>query len=472
MAVAIRINGAAAGPNLDLPIDTAVTLTNTNNAGVTTWLWEILDKPPGSTAALTSASTSSTQFTPDVEGSYLIALTTNAGLVDESYGRQVAAVLQIRTRIRIPSFSEEREADPAPGDGWATSVNAILRLLDRYAADPARFVAVNASGGTRAPGDLVRISSVVSVLTGLPGATLLPSFEVADATTAADALSALYLVESVIGGGVGGVTDTSLAVLRRSGMAIVTGTEVAGTRLYLSDAGLLSATPGTFQRELGASIYTSGGQMWVHFDGSLVPSTLQVASLIAPLVGTVANVAAQFRANSVTAWEIDPTTRAWQAVGANRPVRNVADPTTDDDALPLLYADMAYGPPAFVFGVGTVLANTNTNILPPGYDPGNSGVDEIYIPIPSAIEVVSIFIHAAGGGPVGDTTVFSARRNGTDVLQATLAIGSTNASNTVASGSGIPFALADKLSVSAVSGAGITTGPKRVVVTVGYRVRG
>ena len=47
--------------------------------GNASWEWTLLDKPPGSAAALTGASTAAAAFTPDLLGTYRVQLITNGG---------------------------------------------------------------------------------------------------------------------------------------------------------------------------------------------------------------------------------------------------------------------------------------------------------------------------------------------------------------------------------------------------------
>ena len=89
----------------DLSLGYEVSLSNNDNAGVTSWNWELVSKPYTSSAVLNNTSLSTASFTPDVAGSYLIQLMLN-GRVKQ---RVVAAVLTGRLGLRIPAAGESSE---------------------------------------------------------------------------------------------------------------------------------------------------------------------------------------------------------------------------------------------------------------------------------------------------------------------------------------------------------------------------
>lgn len=116
----------------DLVLNSAVTVLNQNNSGITAWQWVIVDKPTNSTAALVSPTSSSTTFTPDIEGTYLIKLVVNAGSVRDQKG---AAVKTANLHYRIPAATETTEFDGYRG--WAKALNTALTLIDDgYSAVP------------------------------------------------------------------------------------------------------------------------------------------------------------------------------------------------------------------------------------------------------------------------------------------------------------------------------------------------
>ena len=106
--------------------------------------WTLLDKPTGSVAVLSSGSGPSTQFIPDIEGTYRVQLIVNSGPTDD-YIDVVAAGVQIdlpswivgdAQKVRIPAWGEKLEFNvrSSPGSGantrgWAYEVNQFLRAI-------------------------------------------------------------------------------------------------------------------------------------------------------------------------------------------------------------------------------------------------------------------------------------------------------------------------------------------------------
>lgn len=164
------------GSNDNLPITppTLVNLHNVNTGGETTFLWSILDQPPGPVDSLSSTVIQNPTFTPLKEGSYLIKLVVNFGLPDEQTDSVIAAVRQVKTLERIPAADETTQDDTS--DGWATSMNSLLRRIDQQLADTGYIVGANASGGSLTAGDVVRVTSGVLIKVGLPGQELVPGY--------------------------------------------------------------------------------------------------------------------------------------------------------------------------------------------------------------------------------------------------------------------------------------------------------
>jgi hypothetical protein len=113
------------GSRDDLVLGVPVILSNQNNTGVASWLWQFIDKPQGSLAALSSSIIPSPLFIPDVEGTYLIKLIVNNGAATDQQG---AAVKTLNLKYRIPAATEEGEFDHTRG--WAPAVNNVLKLID------------------------------------------------------------------------------------------------------------------------------------------------------------------------------------------------------------------------------------------------------------------------------------------------------------------------------------------------------
>lgn len=138
--------GAAAPGNAQRNLwQTKQVFLTCTSAGLGSYVWELLDAPPGSAASINNASAQIADFTPDLPGSYRIRLTVNgggAGNVSTKIGavRKSAAGAAINRSWRTPAFKEQ-----ADETNWDDVVN------DRgYAPDWETIVAdilLNAFGG-------------------------------------------------------------------------------------------------------------------------------------------------------------------------------------------------------------------------------------------------------------------------------------------------------------------------------------
>jgi hypothetical protein len=311
MAATIQINGVAASDD-DLPINVLVQLNDSGGGAV--WLWELLDIPLGSTAALSNPALQNPTFTPDVEGTYLIKLTEDATTTDQ----KIAAVRQLKTRERIPAAGETTENNAA--DGWSKTqgANDWLRLVDNLRADPGVYVAETAVGGLAA-GDVLKVTGIATIKSGLPGVEIVPSVNQALATLAVNVDGALgILVAGVDGSPTPGANE--LVYVRYLGRyAGLVGVPTVGDPVYVDDAGVPSLTAGTVLRQIGqvmdvAATYTmfingsanasSGGSLAgapVLMNGAFAafPSGVNVQALAATLnyiwAGAVGTVPFQIR---------------------------------------------------------------------------------------------------------------------------------------------------------------------------------
>lgn len=261
----IKINGIP-GSNTDLPIDTLVQLDNQNIGGEITYKWEILDQPPGPADILSSTSIQNPTFTPKKEGSYLIRLTVNESLVNEQVDAVIAAILQLKTRKRVPAAGETVEADPI--DGWATDVNIYLRAIDGQLADPGVIVGVNASGGTMNRGTILRVTSGQIIKAGLPGQETVPGFVAAPATSLGSVDELLCVLE----GGVDGTPNPNAGALIRTRFlgrlaAIPLGSGGIGDTVFVSDTAQIALSPGTVRRQIGSIMSINGSDRDIWFDG-------------------------------------------------------------------------------------------------------------------------------------------------------------------------------------------------------------
>jgi len=252
MSATIRINGVA-GSNPDLPLNTPVALTNATAEG--SYLWSIVDQPDGAADALSGTTSPSVTFTPRKEGTYLLRLEVNG---DPAQSNQViAAVRQLKTRIRIPAGSETTEAASAPR-GWATDANTVLGLVDTTRADPG--ILVGQADAALARGDVVRLSGSATIKSGLPGQEVLPVWTKAAADTAGNVRGLLGIVEGAVDGG--SIISGTLMNVRTRGLfqgASVAGSPAVGSVVFLADSvGTMSTAAGTVRRVFARIVSGSG----------------------------------------------------------------------------------------------------------------------------------------------------------------------------------------------------------------------
>lgn len=311
----ITIN-AVIGSDVDLPINTLVQLNNNNIGGEVSYLWEILDQPTGPADVLSSPTIQNPTFTPKKEGTYLIRLTVNQGLPDEDIDTVVGSVLQLKTRKRVPAAGEQVEASTSRG--WALDVNDELRFFHDAAADTGTVVGVNIDASPMAKGTVVRATGSQSIKTGLPGAEDVPGFTPAPATVAGNMDELLLVVEGDIDGS-SPVSAGALGVFRYIGQiqSLALGAGAVGDPVYVSDAAVISVTPGTNLRAVGSIMAVNGANRDIWFSGTtggegaptdrayLVygsPGTLPNANRVDGLLatGAINNIPYTFKAGDVT----------------------------------------------------------------------------------------------------------------------------------------------------------------------------
>jgi len=182
----VQIDGAP-GSNTTLQPGQTVTFSNQNNTGVTTWKWELLDIPAASSATLTAPTAATTNLTLDKQGSYLVRLTVNEGLATQDINAAVAAIRQVRSRIRVPAAGESLEVNAT--DGWAAARNRDLIKLDELLSGGATQMGALINADTPPDtvswkrGDLVAMETVVDINSSAGDATVVPVWRKPESVT-------------------------------------------------------------------------------------------------------------------------------------------------------------------------------------------------------------------------------------------------------------------------------------------------
>lgn len=245
--------GGTPGSNLSYTINTLAQLGNQNNGGETSYLWQIVDQPPGTNDSLSSTSTVNPSFTPRKEGTYLLELIVNLGQADEARNRVLLAVKQLKTGTRIPAAGEQGEAGD---DGHAASVNDLLRLIDTIRADPGLVIAQAISTLTR--NTVVRFAGLATLKTGLPGQESILTCDVALGNASYINVDPLGLIVGRADGSSSTVTAGQLALVRMMGLQTQCGLSGSAQSLvYVSNTGSLSSAPGSIPRRVGKLLTSS-----------------------------------------------------------------------------------------------------------------------------------------------------------------------------------------------------------------------
>ena len=112
-----------------LILNSPITVLNQNDGGVSQWQWTIVDKPTNSAAFLVSPTSSTTTFTPDIAGTYLVKLVVNSGAASNQVG---AGIKTANLHYRIPAATETIEFSTSRG--WAIAANNALATIDSYSS--------------------------------------------------------------------------------------------------------------------------------------------------------------------------------------------------------------------------------------------------------------------------------------------------------------------------------------------------
>lgn len=168
-------------PFASLPV-ALVNLTNLNNVGVVSWLWELVDAPSGSAAALSAPDVPAPTLGPiDLPGTYHVRLSVNAASGDWQIDAEVDEVV-VRARnaagVVIPAVGETVQGG---SDGWADWLSGMNDALVRLStartlqgaydvSTPPRILVAPASGPVElgrniaGAGEVLRLSSVNGAL--------------------------------------------------------------------------------------------------------------------------------------------------------------------------------------------------------------------------------------------------------------------------------------------------------------------
>jgi hypothetical protein len=127
MVATISINGQN-GSRSDIAFGATINLNDAG--GGSSWLWELLSAPPGSTASFSATNIQNPTLGPlDAYGSFRIRVTENGTSTDIA----IAAVRTERMNIRIPATGEEDEFDESGNtDGWSPAMHNALITIDSY----------------------------------------------------------------------------------------------------------------------------------------------------------------------------------------------------------------------------------------------------------------------------------------------------------------------------------------------------
>ena len=134
--------------SIEVTAGTPVVLTNNDDTGILGWQWTMLDLPPGSGTTLSTPNASTSTFTPDITGTYLVELRTYTDVprtTGETIDTQAAGVRYVGSLAwRLPAAGETTQFSAR---GWTDEVNDIL--------DEARTGILNAAGDISGPGSSV-----------------------------------------------------------------------------------------------------------------------------------------------------------------------------------------------------------------------------------------------------------------------------------------------------------------------------
>jgi hypothetical protein len=299
--------GVAGQSRDDLALYTGTNPIQLSDGGVggVSWLWEIIDKPPGSSASLTTPNLSTCNIIDnDVAGSIEIQLTVNGGGNPGEIYRIIAATQialpswvtpSTASLLRIPAFGETTEfnVQSSPGvgansRGWAQEMDQWFRALSAFAFG-------------------VRVEAAGAPVSTDPFYTI--NFAGAGVTSVTDVGSGKVTV--TISGGSGGVG------LSNNGSGVVggpfsvinaTAPVVPATESYFSDLNAQWASLGV---GLASLRVTNGQHQTTHHASGIFETNLVSKPTLAGTIVTASNP---------NTWSFDPIVSGCYAVTRGRTV--------------------------------------------------------------------------------------------------------------------------------------------------------
>lgn len=480
-SAAIEINAVVGSnpPNgTALVVGAVVQLSNADTGGELTYLWEWLDRPEGSLSAFSNPAIENPTFTADSEGTYLIKLTVNRTLPDEVVNTEIAAVKQLKSAIRIPAAAETDEESTTRG--WAEDVNRAMKMVDTLRGDPGFMTGLSA--GVESMGHVLYISGMSTLKAGLPGQELVPTFTSALGSSTTHTDLPLWVFTGKVGGGTSTIAN-DLLFARMSGVVgpLALGAGVAGDPVYLTDAGIMSTTVGTYARRCGTIVLVSGADYYVHFNGalghhegrlwlkavgggqSIICRSGSLALTTNDAAGEIAMV--NFAGNY---WKITATGELTS--GANRKIQGVLTPAAATDAANKDYVDSSLAAAYSMIHWGnTDTPNASTECaMDPGFgirtSPAIAGsYPRLTCPMSGTFSNLCIY---AVTGPAGAALDFTLYKNGGATgLVCQLGIGSNDVQDLVNT---VTVTTGDELELRLKSAGVVTAGAIDVTATLRF----
>ena len=455
-------------------VGSIVQLGNIDAGGELTYLWEFLDKPAGSLAAMSNAAIAAPTFTADCEGSYLIRLTVNRATATEDVATVVAAVKQLKLNERVPAAGETTQVSSLRG--WAASVNDLLKKVDNSLAISGRMVVQ--AGSTVSRGDVVYVSGVATLKAGLPDEEKVPlvARALANSRKTATQRGVYVVVANVNGSSL--ITSGSLAIVQLAGVVLLNlSGATAGDTLYLSDLGKIELTAGTYGRRVGEVVSASGSTVYAAFSGHAPHGGEQISLETGGSTAVVASAQSDlFIMTEESGRTISLVTSggSWRVgsdgtlQGEFKEVCRIADPTASTSAATKAYVDSAVqtAPSALFWGNATAASGAPESYVDPGFGARQAPLSTDSHPrlsIPFAGKLSNLYVNAVTG-PVGGSVDFTVCVNeGTTALEARLGVGATTGSDTTHT---VNVSAGDTVKIRMKTAGGTTGSPTDFTITL------